>query len=88
MTKTSCGEGRASTSQPESKSTQEDQAQGQGRIRVVIASERWIMAEGIRHALSAPTIEVAAVCLDPTTALEFHFQLRPQRPSRWRRWAH
>ena len=28
------------------------------------------MAEGIRHALSAPTIEVAAVCLDPTTALD------------------
>src|SRR5271166_1804384 len=38
--------------QLESKSTQEDQAQRRRPIRVVIASERWIMAEGMRHALS------------------------------------
>lgn len=38
-------------------------------VRVVIASERSIMAEGIRHALSVPTIEVAAVCVDRTATL-------------------
>ncbi len=75
MTKTSPGEMQCSTKeleskQLESKSTQEDQAQRQSPIRVVIASERWIMAEGMRHALCAPKIEVVAVCLDPTTTLD------------------
>ena len=56
--------------QLEFRSTQENQAQRQSPIRVVIASERWIMAEGIRHALCAPKIEVAAVCLDATTTLD------------------
>jgi two-component system, NarL family, nitrate/nitrite response regulator NarL len=75
MTKISSVEMQCSTKQLELKqldstSTQAGPAQRQSPIRVVIASESWIMAEGIRHALSAPQIEIAAVCLDPTTTLD------------------
>ena len=69
MTKTNSSVVLRPKKQPQSKqlelkSSQKDQAQGPSQIRVVIVSERSIMAEGMRHALCAPTIEVAAVCLD------------------------